>query len=372
MTTPTKFSKRGHHPDYLLLVATCIITILGLVILASASSDIGKIRFNDSYYYLKHQMVNGLAIGLLGLAVAWFIRYQHYRRLSFIALLLNLGLLVLVFVPSFGIAGGGASRWVGVGPISFQPAELLKITYIIYLAAWLANPKMNRVKDMAQGFVPFLVISGVIAALLFAQPATSVVVILISAGLAIYFVSGAPWRYFFITIGAGLLGLALLVRFTPYRWERIQTFLHPTKDTQGAGYQINQATIAIGSGQLTGIGYGQSTSKINRLPAPLDDSIFAIAAQELGFIGAGGLVMLFGLIVFRLLWLARQLRDRFGSLLLIGFATIIAFQSIVNMGAISGLIPLTGVPLPFVSYGGTALAVFLTMIGISLNISKYT
>ncbi|MFH1246344.1 MAG: FtsW/RodA/SpoVE family cell cycle protein, partial [Candidatus Liptonbacteria bacterium] len=148
-------------------------------------------------------------------------------------------------------------------------------------------------------------------------------------------------------------------------------FMHPEKDTQGSAYQINQALITIGSGNLWGVGYGQSTSKVNYLPAPLDDSIFAVAAQELGFVGAASMVILFGMLVFRLLYIARRTRDKYGHLLLIGFASIIALQSLVNMCAISGILPLTGVPLPFISYGGTALSAFLTMMGISANISRY-
>ncbi|MEY4731917.1 MAG: stage sporulation protein cell division protein FtsW [Candidatus Parcubacteria bacterium] len=373
-----KASKVGHRPDYFFLVLVCVLTVMGLVILASASSYLGQSKFNDSYYYLKHQLTNGLLPGMLGFAIATFFHYQRYRKFALFILLANLCLLVLVFIPSFGVAAGGANRWVSIGPVSFQPAEFLKVSYILYLAAWLASPRMNRTRDLMSGLVPFIVISGVVAALLLAQPATSIVVILLGAGTVMYILSGAPWKHIAVLMGVGCAAIAFILLLSAtgiiskYRWQRIQTFLNPTQDTQGAAYQINQAVTTIGSGQFAGIGYGQSTAKVNRLPAPIDDSIFAIAAQELGFAGASAIVALFALLVYRLLWLAGRVRDPFGATALTGFAIIIALQSIVNMGAISGLIPLTGIPLPFISYGGTALAVFLTMSGIAVNISRYT
>lgn len=373
-----KASKIGHRPDYFFLVLVCVLTVMGLVILASASSHLGQSKFNDSYYYLKHQLTNGFLPGIVGFAVASFLHYQRYRKFAPYLLAANLVLLVLVFIPSFGVTAGGANRWVDLGPISFQPAEFLKITYILYLAAWLVSPRVNRARDLMSGLVPFIIISGVVAALLVAQPATSIVVILLGAGATMYILSGAPWKHVALLVGVGCACLALLLLasatgiISSYRWQRIQTFINPAQDTQGAAYQINQAVSTIGSGQFAGIGYGESTAKINRLPAPIDDSIFAIAAQELGFVGASTIVALFALLVYRLLWLAGRIRDPFGATALTGFAIIIALQSIVNMGAISGLIPLTGIPLPFVSYGGTALAVFLTMSGIAVNISRYT
>jgi cell division protein FtsW len=368
--SPHRTIKSGHHPDYFLFSVVLLLVVLGLVILASASSDLGKIRFNDSYYYLKHQILSGFLPGLAGFLFALFIHYQRFRKFAFAFLIANLILLVLVFTP-LGITQGGASRWLHLGPVTFQPAELLKITYVLYLAAWLANPRQNRAGRVGEGLVPFFVISGIIAALLLVQPATSIVIILLVTGGIIYFLSGARLSHILLAAVLAVLAIAVIIWSSPYRLQRIMTFLDRSQDTHGAAYQINQSLIAIGSGGLSGVGYGQSTSKVSYLPAPLDDSIFAIAAQELGFIGASAIVTLFGLLVFRMLWIARRLRDRFGQLILIGFGSIIALQSTVNMGAISGLIPLTGVPLPFVSFGGTSLAVFLLMSGIALNISKY-
>jgi cell division protein FtsW len=203
------------------------------------------------------------------------------------------------------------------------------------------------------------------------QPATSTVAILLGAGLVVYFVSGAPWKYILGIIGIAVLAVAIVIAVTPYRRARIMGYLNPTQNLQGQNYQVNQALIAIGSGGFWGQGYGQSATKDTYLPTPIDDSIFAVVAEELGFVGAGALVTLFAIVTFRMFWLARRTGDQFGRMILIGFGTVIALQAFVNMASISGIIPLTGVPLPFVSYGGTALAVFITMSGVALNVTRY-
>ncbi|MDO8515861.1 MAG: putative peptidoglycan glycosyltransferase FtsW [bacterium] len=363
---------KSHRPDYFLLAVLFILTAGGLVILASASSELGVSKFGDSYYYLKHQLINGLLLGIFGFAAAYMLRYTLYKKWAALFLFLNLILISLVFTK-FGVTAGGASRWLHLGPVVFQPAELLKISFIVYLAAWFsAGGKSNRGQNFYDGFVPFLVICGVTAGLLVFQPATSTVAILLLAASGMYFVSGARLRYLALSFAVSIVGLAILIYFTPYRMARVVSFFRPDSDSQGSNYHRNQALIALGSGGVTGVGYGKSTAKESYLPAVVDDSIFAVLGQEFGFIGTATFVTLFGMLVFRLLWLANRTGERFGKLILVGFAIIIGLQSLVNMGAISGLIPLTGVPLPFVSYGGTALAVFLTMGGIAANISKYS
>jgi cell division protein FtsW len=361
-------SRSKNTPDYFSLAIVVALLVFGLAMLASASSDLGKTKFNNSYYYLEHQLLYGLTLGALGFAAGYFISYQRLKKIAFPLLLISIVFLALVFTK-FGTSASGATRWLHFGPISFQPAELMKLTYIIYLAAWLANAKLKRESDLG-GLVPFAIVSGFIALLLLLQPATSTVVILLGSGVIVYFVSGAPLKYIFGAIGIGIAAIGLLILVTPYRMARITGFLNQSANTQGQNYQLTQALIAIGSGGPIGQGYGQSATKATYLPDPIDDSIFAVVGEELGFLGAGTLVALFCLYTFRLYWLARQVTDKFGRLLLIGFGTIVAFQAFVNMAAISGILPLTGVPLPFVSYGGTALAVFLTMSGIALNVSK--
>lgn len=362
---------KAHNPDFFFLAIVVILLVFGFAMLASASSDLGKTLFNNSYYYLEHQAMFGLSLGLIGFALAYFIPYQKFKKIAFPLLVVSIICLGLVFTK-LGTAASGASRWLRLGPLSFQPAEILKVTYLLYLAAWLANMKINRSKDFQSGLLPFALISGLIAILLVLQPATSTVVILIASGLVVYFVNGAPIKYIAAFLGIGVAAIALLIFITPYRFARITGFLHQSADTQTQNYQLNQALIAIGSGGPTGQGYGQSAVKASYLPDPIDDSIFAVVAEELGFVGAGALVALFCMYTFRLYWLARDVTDNFGRLLLIGIGTVVALQAFVNMASISGVIPLTGVPLPFISYGGTALAVFITMSGIALNVSRYT
>ncbi|MBI4094614.1 MAG: FtsW/RodA/SpoVE family cell cycle protein [Candidatus Liptonbacteria bacterium] len=363
--------KRGHRPEYVIIAIVALLVVFGLAMLASASSELGKIRFNDSYYYLKQQLLKGVLPGLLGFFLAFFTPYKAYKRFALPLLLMSLALLALVFT-SFGYVAGGAGRWLSLGPLTFQPAEFLKVTYIIYLAAWLSNPRKSREKNLIEGFIPFLVVSGIVAGTLVFQPATSTVVILITSGMAVYFLSGAKWRYILVTIGVGLLALGILVLSTGYRRDRISSFWESERNLNDKGYHLREALITLGSGGLWGLGYGESLAKVRRLPASINDSIFAVIGSELGFVGAGALVALFGYLSIRILWIAKDFRERFGKFILVGFGSIIGLQAFFNMAAISGIIPLTGVPLPFISYGGTALTVFLVMSGIVANISKYT
>lgn len=366
----TSLWKRGHQPDYAIIASIFLLTVFGLVMLSSASSELGKIRFNDTYYFLKRQVLYGLLPGLLLFFLASKIYYRHYQRVAIFFLIGSLILLGLLYT-SFGYTVGGAGRWLRLGPLTFQPSEIMKLTFIIYLAAWLSNPKSSREKSFFEGFVPFLIVTGLVAFLLIRQPATSTVFILLTAGLAVYFLSGARITYVALSVLLGIASLALLIFLTPYRLDRIVGFFNYEKNLEGSGYHLAEALTTLGTGRLWGVGYGESVTKASRLPASISDSIFAVIGSELGFVGAAALVVIFGFLALRIFWMAKNYRDRFGRLLLVGFGMIIALQAFINMAAISGLLPLTGVPLPFISQGGTALTVFLAMSGIIVNISKY-
>jgi len=369
------------RPDYTFLVCAALLTLFGILMLSSASSDLGKIKFNDTYYYLKHQIVYGLSLGVLGFLFAFFVDYRFWQKIAIPLLVVSLFMLVLVFTP-LGFSHAGANRWIDLGFISIQPAELLKFSFIVYLAAWLVPHAKGgrgnkRQTDFLSGFLPFLVIFGLVAFLIVIQPATSTVAIIMAAGLIIYFASGARLSFIFGTILLGILALIFLVLVTPYRSARIDTYLKminnpESVDLQASAFQVDQAKISIGSGGLTGVGFGQSTAKFRRLPEAISDSIFAVIAEELGFIGAASLIVIFGLFFIRGLFIAKNSSDQFGKLVTIGFISVMAIQTFTNIAAISGIIPLTGVPLPFISYGGTSLAVFLTMTGVIGNISKYS
>lgn len=357
-----------HGPDYFLLASFVLLTALGLVMLSSASFDLGKIKFGDTYHYLRHQIYFGLSLGLVGFYLGSVISYRRYEQLSFFLLLAGIALLILVFTP-LGFSAGGATRWVRVGSLTIQPSEIIKLTYLLYCAAFFSKNPAGRAKSFTGGFLPFTAISGIIALLLVMQPATSIAGVIVLAGLIVYLASGASLRYVGLFALIGILGFALLIAVTPYRLERVMTFLEGG-DAQGSRYHLEQALITIGSGGLFGVGYGQSTSKYNYLPEPIGDSIFAVIAEELGFAGASILIAIFLLIVARSFLLAWKMTEPFGQLLLVGFSAVIGIQAFVHIASVSGLIPLTGVSLPFISYGSTSLVVFLTMAGIIVNITK--
>lgn len=356
--------------DYIILATAGMLIIIGLAALASASSDLGELKFGDAYYYLKHQALYGFSLGIIGFLVGYSLNYRVYKKFALIFLVLSLVALILVFSP-LGITSGGAKRWIAAGPITIQPSELLKLFFIGYLAAWLSSTKRERQKSAGKGLVPFLVISGIIALLLLIQKSTSAAIILMASTMAVYFTSGARIKHVIATILLGLTLVSVFVVATPYRRERVLSFLNPETASERSTYQLDQALITIGSGGFTGVGYGQSAAK-NYLPERIGDSIFAIIAEEFGLIGSLVVISLFFALVIRMFILAKHSGDQFGKLLLVGFATTIGFQTFVHIGANSGIIPLTGVPLPFISYGGTSLAVFMTMIGVTLNISKHT
>lgn len=357
------------EPDYILIAAVFLLTVFGLVVLASASSDLGQKKFGDSYYYLKHQILYGLLFGLLGFFLAFKIDYRRLEKPAFWFLVASVILLLLVFTP-LGFKAGGADRWVKIGPLTVQPAEIVKAAFLIYLAAWLSR-KSERSRSFKEGFIPFLIVCGLVAGLLLAQPSTTTVALIAFSSLAVYFLSGARMSYLLSAVFLGFLIFALVVYLTPYRFARIQTFLNPQIDDKGNGFHLNQALIAIGSGGFWGAGYGQSLTKYSYLPEPIGDSIFAVIAEEFGFVGTAGLLGFYFFLLYRIFRIAWKSSDNFARLLSAGFGSIIGAQVFVNVAAISGVVPLTGVPLPFISYGGTALAVFLTMMGIIANISKY-
>ncbi len=364
-----KSPKPKTAPDYVFMIIIGALVIIGLVMLASASSDLAKEKFGDSYFYLKHQLTYGLSFGILGFVITSFLYYQRFRKAALILLALNIAAMILTLTP-LGVSIKGASRWLEIGGFSFQPGELLKLTFLIYLASWISRNK-DRIKSFTKGLLPFLIISGVVTFLLVIQPSTTAAVILIIASGITYFTSGAKVKFIVALFLLVILGFALLIYITPYRMERITTFFNPHTDTLNNAYHINQSLIALGSGGTTGVGYGQSTTKLNYLPEPVGDSIFAVIGEELGFIGSSLILFLFLGLAWRGLSIAGKTTDIFGRLLVVGFTSIITLQAIVNIGAISGFFPLTGVPLPFISYGGTALAVFMTMAGIIVNVSKY-
>lgn len=363
------FSKftRGSSPDYPFIVFLGVLVVFGLVMLASASSELSQAQFGNSYYYLEHQMLFGLLPGIAGFFIALFVDRQIWKKLGVFLLLGSIILLLLVFTP-LGFKAFGSERWLDIGGFGFQPGELVKAAFLIYMAAWMAKSQ-TRSKSFMGGLVPFLILLASVLVPLVLQPATTTAVLILVAALAMYFTAGAKIRFIVLVVLLGALAVVSLILVTPYRMQRILGFLNPSSDPLGNTYQINQTLIAIGSGGVGGVGYGRSTTKLSYLPEPMGDSIFAVIGEELGFIGSFALIVFFLLFIWRGLAIARATPDLFGRLLGTGFMTIVGLQAFIHIGANSGLVPLTGVPLPFISYGGTALAVLLTMSGLMVNIS---
>ncbi|PIX62008.1 putative lipid II flippase FtsW [Candidatus Uhrbacteria bacterium CG_4_10_14_3_um_filter_41_21] len=345
-------------------------TIFGLAILASASSPLGYERFADSYYYLKHQLTLGVLPGIVAMLIFAKIPYQSYRKYATAMLAVSIGLLILVFVPGIGTDFGTfAHSWVQFGSYSFQPAEIAKLTFLIYLAAWLEQ-RSDDLKTWETGLLPFLAALGIISILMLLQPDLGTLSIIVAIAFIMYFVAGGNVTHL---IGLGVMAFGAFIvsiKMSPYRFERFTTFLHPELDPRGIGYQINQALLAIGSGGFFGRGYGHSLQKFQYLPEVVGDSIFAVMSEELGFIFTAAFVILFLLMLLRGIKIAENSTDNFGKYLVIGIIAWFGVQAFVNIGAIVGLMPLTGVPLPFLSYGGTALTVSLAAAGIVMNVSR--
>lgn len=365
-------AKARKSPDYVLFGAVLALTVFGIVMLSSASSDLATRRFGDSSYYVVHQILFGLVPGAVGFALGFFVPYRWLAKAATPLLILSIVLLILVFTP-LGLHAKGGDRWLSIGEFSFQPSELLKLTFFIYLAAWISRTAA-RSKSFTKGFLPFLVLVGGVMLFLLAQPATTVAMIIFLASVLMYFAGGAKIKFLAVAALVACLAISVIIYLSPnqYRLERIMTFLNQEEaDPEGAGYHITQAKMAIGAGSIAGVGFGQSATKVYFLPEPIGDSIFAVIAEELGFLGSMVVLGGFFLIVWRGLSIARKVGDSFGRYLVIGFTCVLGLQAFVNIAAISGLMPLTGVPLPFISYGGTALAVFLTMSGIMVQVSRY-
>lgn len=353
---------------FLMLVIT--LSLAGLAIFSSAA--LGLLARESSSVSRDILLQTGLGFGL-GFAAFFiaraipFARLKHYAPHIYVT---TLFLTLLVFVPGIGFHAGGATRWINLRFTTVQPAEFLKIGFVLALAWWLA-PRARQLKDFKKGLLPFMAFVGIPAALLLAQPNTSTTLLILATGAVMYFAAGAPWRDFGILALGTILALGIVVAMRPYVLERVKTFIDPSANSLGSGYQIQQALIAVGSGGLIGRGFGQSVEKFNYLPEPDGDSVFAVFAEETGFIGAVLLLILFVALAARGIVIAGKSADLFGGLVALGFSFLIIFQAFINIGAMLGIIPLTGLPLPFISHGGTALAATLLMCGLILNVAVH-
>src|SRR3989344_1078558 len=328
-----------------------ILLIVGLAVLSSAGIIDAQKKFGSSYYYLNHQLLYGVLPGLALMFLFSKIDYKIWRKLSLLMLFGVLALMVMVFMPRFGLGLKGASRWINLVGFTFQPSEVLKLSLIIYLAAWFGG-RDARLKNWVYGMAPFFLVISFIAVLLALQPDIGTLLVVSIIALGVYFVAGVSMKQFFAVILVLAIGLATLILVEPYRFNRIKAYINPSVDPRGISYQVNQSMIAIGSGGLFGAGFGRSAQKYGFLPEVVHDSIFAVIAEELGLVGAMTVIVLFVALCFNMMQIAKGVSDKFGMLLVMGMNIWIMSQAFINIAAISGLAPLTGIPLPFISYGG--------------------
>lgn len=351
-----------HRPDLILLTSVIVLVIFGLLMVYNASPVTSLRDFGDPLYLIKFQAVWAF-FGLIMGFIVFRIPYPFWQKISPVLFILAVVLLISVFVPGLGVKIYGAQRWLNLGFVSIQPAEFAKLSYILYLSALLSK----KVK-----LTYFLLLTGLVIAIVLAQKdlGTSLVITLI--GLSVYFVSGAPWRHFLFLIPAMISSTVVLVFTTSYRKDRFLAFLNPTVDPEGISYHIYQSLIAIGSGGLVGVGLGQSRQKYGFIPEVTTDSIFAVIGNELGFIGALVVIAVFVLIIYRGVEIAKNAPDKFGQFVAAGLTVWIGVQALINVAGLAALLPLTGLPLPFISYGGSSLVATLVAVAILLNISRYT
>jgi cell division protein FtsW len=356
--------------DRLFVAIVAVLVLGGLAIFFSASLGL-LARENASLTRIAEtQLALGLIPGLIALVCLRFMPSQWIAKGTLPFYIAMLVVTLLVFVPGIGVHTNGASRWLNLGFATFQPAEFLKIATILMFGGYLAYAK-NRIHSWRSGLVPFVAIVGVPVALLLLQPNTSTAMILSLTCAAMYLLAGAPWRHFGLLALVAILGLAALVFMRPYLMQRIETFIHPANDSLASGYQIQQSLIAIGSGGVVGKGFGQSVEKFNYLPEATDDSVFAVYSEEFGFVGAVLLLLVFLGFAARGLRIASEAGTLAGAYIATGLTLMIVLSAFLNIGAMLGVLPLTGLPLPFVSHGGTALLASLIAVGIILNIAAH-
>jgi len=354
--------------DKFFLASVSVLTLFGFLIFLSASLGL-LTESGASFSNIALKQGISLILGILAFYLFSKFDYSWIRKYALFIFIGSVLVNLLLFVPQLSLYHGGASRWLNIGLFSFQPSELLKISFIIYLAAWIHFAK-DKITSVKYGLLVYSILMVILGALLLAQRDTDTLVIICATGIIMFFVAGVPLKQIFVTI---LLMVAIVVGviFTrPYAMQRVKTFLNHNQDSQGAGYQINQSLIAIGSGQVFGRGFGQSIQKFGYLPQPTDDSIFAVAAEEFGFAGSVVLISLYLLLAISILRVSKQTKNVFGSYVVFGIAILVIIESFLNIAAMLGLIPLSGVPLLFVSHGGSALIISLAAMGIVANVSK--
>jgi cell division protein FtsW len=362
---PTKKST----PDFLLVFITLLLLAIGMIMVYSASAAWATYKFDDSFFFAKRQLLFA-GLGVIAMFFIMNVDYWTWRTWAKVVLITCFILLILVLIPGIGLVRGGARSWIGIGAFSIQPSEFMKLAMIAFLAKYLSE-NQKKITSLRQGLIPSLSLIFLAFGMIMLQPDLGTGTVMVGTCIVMIFVAGGRISHF---VGLGLIGVAGfvgLILSAPYRIKRITSFLDPWQDPLGSGFQIIQSLYAIGPGGLLGLGLGKSRQKFFYLPEPQTDFIFAILAEELGFIGGSLVILLFALLLWRGVRIALGAPDLFGSFLAIGIISMIAIQVIINIGVVIGLMPVTGITLPFLSYGGSSLTLMLMAVGVLLNISRY-
>jgi cell division protein FtsW len=359
--------RSNYKTDKIFLLLVLINVVFGCIMLASASAPVSMSRYHNTWFFIWHQLYAGVLPGLAAMWLLSKIDYRIYKKYSFLIFAAAFFLMLLVFVPGISANYGTARSWLNIFGASFQPTEVLKIAFIIYVAALLSG---SESKKPGEAFFPALMALCLVAGALIFQPDLGSLLLFCASFAALVFTAGSPLIYVSSVMAAGLAALYAFAKAAPYRAARLNVFLHPELDPQGIGYQIKQSILAIGSGGIFGLGLGHSRQKFSYLPQVINDSIFPIIGEELGLVFSAAFVALIVAIFLRGLKIARGAQDNFGRLLVVGIVSWLFAQSIMNIGAMLGVLPLTGLPLPFVSYGGTAMLASLAAAGIVLSVSR--
>ncbi len=354
--------------DTFFLVTVLLLVLGGFFIFVSASLGLHA-REEVQFSSVVINQLGGLILGLVALFLVARIPVIWFKTYALHALLFGIVATLLVFVPGLGMEHGGARRWVYLGPFTFQSSELLKIGVVIYLSAWFSSVK-KKAETFEFGLLPFLIVTGVAGLVFLLQPDTDTFIVTAVSALSIYVTAGAKWRHVAVVGVMGVLVLGGVVLMRPYVLARVMTFFNPSQDTLDSGWQADQSLTAIGSGGVIGKGFGQSTQKFGFLPEPIGDSIYAVAAEEFGFLGGTAIILGFLLFMFRGIYIARRSKDMFGGLLVLGIVIMTVLQSFMNIAAMLGVFPLMGIPLLFISHGGSALLMLLAEMGIVLSVSR--
>lgn len=351
--------------DFLMFCVIMLLVAIGVVMVYSASSYFAFYKYEDSMYFLKRQGLWAI-LGILCMFTTINIDYHKYKKYSGILMVVTTILLLVVFAfPEIN----GARRWITLGPASFQPSEIAKYMVVIYLAKSIEN-KGGKIRTFLYGVVPYLVVAGFYAGLVYAEKNLSIATVIMMVTFIMLFVAGAKMAHLVAVVIPVILAGVAAILLTPFRLGRLLSFRNPWVDPKGKGYQLIQSFLALGSGGIWGVGLGQSRQKCYYIPEPHNDFIFAVIGEELGLIGCTFIILLFIIFVWRGIVTAVKAKDTFGNLTAIGITSVIGVQALINIAVVTGSIPVTGVPLPFISYGGSSLVLNMMAMGILLNISR--